>query len=347
MPGEKHVFTDEEIEYILDNWGKLSANSIRNKIGCSWASVCKIAKEHGLELPKSNNWTEEEINKLKELADKYNYKDIAKLLNKSEKSVYFKARNLNIELIKDSKVWTKEEEDLLAELWGTRILDTLAKKFNRTPRAIVVKAEKMGLGPMIKNNGDLMTVRDIMDLLNVSYERITRTWVKYGLNLKKKKVTKHKFYYAINLDELILFLKNNQNLWNSKYLEKNILGIEPDWLKEKRKKDYLEEKEEYRRWTDEEIKLAVELFKIKKSYKEIAARLNRSEVSVATIIRNQGYSYRLPKYWTGKELKYLKDNYENMSYKEIAQELGRTTRATETKALELGYKKRLIKKKED
>lgn len=53
----------------------------------------------------------------------------------------------------------------------------------------------------------------------------------------------------------------------------------------------------------------------------------------------------LPQYWKGKELKYLKENYQNKTYSEIAEELGRTTKAIGAKAEEMGYQKRLIKQK--
>lgn len=58
-----------------------------------------------------------------------------------------------------------------------------------------------------------------------------------------------------------------------------------------------------------------------------------------------GYSYRLPQFWKGKEIKYLRENYENMTYSEIAEALGRTTKAIGAKAEELGYQKKLVKSK--
>ncbi len=45
----------------------------------------------------------------------------------------------------------------------------------------------MGLGSMVKNNAELITISDMVELLNVSRGRITTTWVNLGLKLKKKK----------------------------------------------------------------------------------------------------------------------------------------------------------------
>ena len=44
-------------------------------------------------------------------------------------------------------------------------------------------------------------------------------------------------YYVITWNDLMQFLENNQNEWDSRYIEKNMLGSEPEWLKEKRKSD--------------------------------------------------------------------------------------------------------------
>jgi hypothetical protein len=49
---------------------------------------------------------------------------------------------------------------------------------------------------------------------------------------------------------------------------------------------------------------------------EIADRLNRSENSVRIVLRELGYSYKMPIHWKGKELKYLRENYKDMSYEE-------------------------------
>ena len=327
MPRKKFEFSDEQINYILTNWGKESAHSMKEKFGCSWYAICDIAKQNNLEMPKSNEWSDEEIELLKELANKYSYHKIAKIMNKSENAIYLKARKLGITLIQDRRKWTKEEEQILSELWGEKSIEYIAKKLKRTVLSLKMKANKMQLGPMIKNNCELITVNDMTELLNVSRDRIINTWVNLGLQLKKVKLTKNKFYYAITWQNLMDFLKQNQNEWDSRVVEKNMLGPEPKWLQEKRKKDATENPLWYRKYTLKEIKNIELLFKRGKTYQEIATITERSQTSIANILRNLGYSYKLPKFWQGKELKYLRENYKNMTYKEIAEELGRSEKA--------------------
>ncbi len=343
MRGHRYEFTDDQIIYIIKNWGKESAHSMKKRFGCSWEAVCRVAEEHGLELPTSNKWTDEQIEQLKLLADNYHYKEIAKIMNRSENAIYLKARKLGIILIQNGRKWTKEEEEILQDEWGNRRVELIAKKMKRTVFALKVKAIRMGLGSMINNNYEIITVSDMADLLSVSRDRILRTWVKLGLNLKQKKLTSDKAYYYVIWADLMDFLKNNQNEWDSRCIDINMLGPEPDWLLEKRKRDAVENPMWYRYWTDEEKEKAIDMIKAGKSYQEIAILLNRSEWSVANLVRNSGYSYSLPQFWKGSELKYLKDNYQNMTYQEIADELGRTVRAVESKAEELGYQKHFIR----
>ena len=82
-------------------------------------------------------------------------------MNKTEKAVYLKARKLGITLIQDRKEWTKEEEKTLAELWGTKSIEKIAKKMKRYVFSLKVKAGRMGLGPMIQNNYEFITVSDM------------------------------------------------------------------------------------------------------------------------------------------------------------------------------------------
>ncbi len=337
---QKHIFTEEEIKYIKDNWGKISIDKLKNIIGCRRETIIKLAQEYELSIPKSNKWTEDEINKLKELSKSTHYTKIAEILNKSEKAIYRKAKELGITLIQDRRSWSSEEENELCELWGYISVEAIARKLKRTPKSIIERAAFLNLGPMIKNNLDVLTVSDITELLKVSNEKIKRSWTKLGLKLVKKKMTQNRFYYVVKLDDFIEFLKNNQNEWDSRNLEKNILGYEDAWLKEKRKRDYLENPIYYKRWTEEEKNYAINLFKINKSYKEIALRLNRSEESIKCFLNSKGYKYKSNKKWTKEELEYLKENIKNMNYEELSRILNKTVSAIETKVYTLKYKEK-------
>ena len=260
-------------------------------------------------------------------------------MNRSENAITLKANRLGIVLIQDRRKWTPEEEEMLSDLWGTKSIEIIAQQLKRTVFSLKVKAVRMNLGPMISNNYELITITDMCDLLNVTRDRIMGRWLKLGLNLKQKKLTNNTSYCVVKWNDLMMFLEQNQNEWDSRCVEKNMLGPEPDWLKIKRERDIKENPLWYRRWTEEDIKQAEYLFKKGKNYEEISKELDRSEWAVANLLRNMGYSYMLPQYWKGKEIKFLRENYKNMTYSEIADELGRTKKAIGAKAEELGFQK--------
>ena len=337
----KYIFTDEQIEYIVDNWDKESIHSMKNRFGCTWYAVAKIGEIYGLDLPTSNYWSDEEIETLKTLSEDYHYEEIAKIMNRTENAIYLKAKRLKIDLIMDRKSWTDEDEAYLYERWGRDNIEKIAKDMKRSFYAIKVKATRMGLGYMHDANIDQIKVADISEILNVRAERITDTWLKYGLKLKRKKVSANHGYYCIKISDLLEFLKNNQDLWNSQYLEKNILGKEPDWLLEKRKKDIIDPPQEYTRWTEEELSLTKELILKGFDYDYISSYVNHTPNAIAYKARALGLSYRLKKYWKGSEIKLLKENYPAMSAKELSEILERSPKNIQGKAAELGIKKRL------
>ncbi len=339
MPrGEKFKFTQEQKNYIVTNWGKESAHSMKKKFGCSWYAICNVAKEHNLDMPESEKWTEDEINKLIKMSDKMHYEKIADNLGKTNNAVYLKAKRLGITLIQDKRKWTEEEINYLKERWGNNSINYIATKVKHSVNAVKIKAYRLGLGPAIDNT-DLLLVSDIIEMLGVSKDRIYNTWINLGLKLQKHKISNKKSYYCIKIEDLIEFLKDNPDEWDSRNLELYNLGYEPEWLSQKRKRDIEENPLWYRFWSNEEKNKAIMLLKMGKSYKEIADQLHRTEKAVMYMLQNEGYSYRLKQYWKGQELKFLKDNFKVMKYSDIADNLGRTTKAVAAKAEEMGYRK--------
>lgn len=57
------------------------------------------------------------------------------------------------------------------------------------------------------------------------------------MKYKIQKISKSRSYRYVEIKDLYDFLEANQNIWDSRNLEKNILGVEPEWLKKKRKLD--------------------------------------------------------------------------------------------------------------
>lgn len=333
-------FNEEEIKFILANCDKLSLNKVRKTLNCSQKALTVFAENNNITFQKSIRWTEDDLDKLIQLSKTCTLEEISKIIDKSEKAIYQKACRMNLELTQERRLWSKEDDDYLKQRWGSVSIEFISKKLNRSIYSIKVRATRLNLGPMYSNNPELLSIKDISEIMNVSRDRIKSTWMNRGLNLKRKKLTRKYSCYYVKWEEFLEFLKDNQDLWDSRKMEYNIFGEEEDWLIEKRNNDKTFKNKEYKKWTKQEIDAVELLFNKNKTPEEIADRLNRSENSVRIVLRELGYSYKMPIHWKGKELKYLRENYKDMSYEEIAKTLGRTKSAVQAKAQQLGYKKR-------
>lgn len=205
-------------------------------------------------------------------------------MGRSKNAIYLRARKLNIDLILDRKAWSKKDDEYLSDNWGKKQIETIAKNLNRSVYAVKIHASRTGLGPMADANISEISLKTLSEIFAVHPTTISRTWKSKGLNLKKKKRTNNSFYYCVKLKDLMNFLEKNQNLFDSRYLEKNILGVEPEWLEEKRISDEKTNIYKYRVWTKEEIILAEKMLLSGSNYQEISLKINRSPESIRSCI---------------------------------------------------------------
>ncbi len=181
---------------------------------------------------------------------------------------------------KSIKYWTDEETEKLHELWGYKTIPQIAKILGRTENAITVKYKRLGLEAPSKA-GETMTANEAAALLKIDIHTITDRWIaKHGLKAKKKAIRGKKEIWMIKHSDLITFLKENQNRWDSRRLEIYALGSEPQWLKDKRARDSCKVLKISQKWTPEEDARAIFLFKQGYTYKQIAEQLQRTRDGV-------------------------------------------------------------------
>ncbi len=238
---EQREWSNEEINSLRELSQTKKISELVKALNRTSSSIKAMAKKLGINVMSDRkNWTEEEYKLLEKLTmvDKKTPKEIAKILGRTEDAIIIKINRRGLQIqTNDKRFWTKEEETLLSDLWGTESFETIAKKLNRTVSSIKNKAFLLGLGSVIENNYNGLTIKDISDLLGVNINTVSVGWIGLGLKYKVQKISKSKSYRYVEIKDLYEFLEANQNIWDSRNLEKNILGAEPEWLKEKRKLD--------------------------------------------------------------------------------------------------------------
>jgi len=238
---ETREWTEEEIKKLIELSKTKKLSELVSELERTSASIKYQATRLGLIIiPDRRNWTKEEYQLLEKLVmiDKKTPKEIAQILGRTEDSIIIKINRRGLKIqTNDKTFWTKEEEIILSDLWGSVSVEIIAKKLNRTVSSIKNKVFQLGLGSQIENNYDGIKISDICDLFNVRRELVSIYWVALGLKCKTRYISQTSSYLYVEIKDLFEFLEKNQNIWDSRALEVNILGKEPIWLQEKRQTD--------------------------------------------------------------------------------------------------------------
>lgn len=180
------------------------------------------------------------------------------------------------------KDWSQEELDYIRDVWGQKTIPEIAKKLGRTINAVKVKTQRMGYTGQ-KWYGEMMSARKVSELLGVDVHAVCDYWIpKCGLKGKSKRLGEtQKTTTIIMFEDLLKWLEQHQDLWDSRRVELYGLGMEYDWLVEKRKRDSLLPTRKAQKWTPEEDSRLIYLFKRgDMTHEQIGAELGRSRVAV-------------------------------------------------------------------
>lgn len=176
--------------------------------------------------------------------------------------------------------WTESELDYLKESWGTHTPDQIARTLGRTTNAIIVKSKVLGLGSFL-DNGEYLNAYRIANLMGVDNHVIKRTWTNHGLKLRKMRIRGNEPKEVITLERFMVWLREHQDLWDSRKIPEYGLGTEPEWLKEKQRRDaLLPARSRGTKYTSEEDNRLVMMYQLGKTQAEIGQALERTEASV-------------------------------------------------------------------
>lgn len=127
-----------------------------------------------------------------------------------------------------------------------------------------------------------MSATEVSKILNVDVKTVLR-WKDKGLPMKAKSKA-YRSPRIISFKSLLAFLKSHQSLWDSTKVELYALGLETEWLKEKRKMDYkkkIESGNANKKWSKLEEERLIFLRNKNLSLKEISELMGRSEKALS------------------------------------------------------------------
>lgn len=191
--------------------------------------------------------------------------------------------------------YTKEEIEYLENNWGRKSMTEIANELNRSINGIKLKAERLGLGGIL-NADEYLSAKQIADILDKQANTIMR-WVKNkGLKGKIKIMAngKERGVWRIKLEDLMEWLKNNQEWFDARKIIPFNLGTEPDWLKQKRVSDRKNWRRKFEKWTKREENLLWSMYKSGEKLSKLAKKFDRSYCSIerkVSRLRNKKIEY--------------------------------------------------------
>ena len=224
--------------------------------------------------------------------------------------------------------WTEEEIEYLKESWGTKSVKTITRTLNRTETAIIIKKGRLKLG-RFDESGDYITYSQVLKAIYGAEkeENAYREPIK-GFPVKQKTINNKKVK-VVEIEELWKFIEKRKRHFDFSKMEENILGIEPDWVKEKRKID-LECRKKKTKWTkSEDERLHKYLKQYKYTYPELAEKFHRTEGAIKRRINTLKLKERPlrveTRKWDQEEYKILKEMYgKGWSFEKIGEQIGRS-----------------------
>lgn len=215
----------------------------------------------------------------------------------------------------NNRNWTQEEKDYLAENWGRVSVPSLSKHLNRTANAVMQMSTKLHLGAFLEA-GDYVSFHQLLIAIgyNGKHSYHNKSWVKNRAFPVKYKQRNSVRIAVVYLEDFWEWAEKNQDFLDFSRFPENALGIEPDWVKRKRKQDFKTLKG-YKKipWTPyEDERLRSLLRQHKYSFAELSKMIGRTEGAIQRRITDLKLKERPVKadthnLWTSEQVSLLGD----------------------------------------
>lgn len=226
---QRKAWTEQELELLRNVADSGTAKEIQSLYFPDRTVLSVKGAMQRIRYPKSTNdyskWTNEEIEKLKELYATTNNIELCKILNRPQNSIVSKARNLGL---KKDFYFSDEEVQFIKDNYNKLSDHDIAKVVGHHWRVVKDKRLKMGLkhSDVILNTG----YRDLAEFLRKKTEnwrRESMAWCNYKCVITGKNFDVIHHLYGVNMimQEVIEELDVPQNIDPNNYDEKELEKI--------------------------------------------------------------------------------------------------------------------------
>ena len=205
-------YTEEELEYIRENYNNMTTNELAAKLNKSIGSINNATRKMGLVKQPHNKWTDAEIEFLKNNYINMTSEEISCHINHTVDAVNAMRDKLN--LVRN-KNWSEDEIQFLKDNFESTLFSELSKILNRTESAIRAKCFDLNLfknSPwtddeidFIKENYMEMKTSDISKTLNRTMSAIELKASRLGLK-KYPYTCDYHYFDDINTEEKAYWL---------------------------------------------------------------------------------------------------------------------------------------------
>lgn len=237
--------------------------------------------------------------------------------------------------MENQRNWSQERKNYLQDNWGSISIKAMAKHLSKSENAVLIMKNKMGLGAFLES-GEYITFNQLIKALNVGSGGYKMTsWIENRHFPIKYRTVLNCRFKVVYLNEFWKWAETNRTVIDWSRVEKNILGLEPEWVDEQRKLDFIKNsKIKTSKWTPKEDRKLIDLLKqFKYGYSELSEIIHRSEGAIQRRIIDLKLKERPLKAdnhirWKDKEYfklgEMIKAGY---SYEVMSNELGKSAKA--------------------
>lgn len=197
-------YTNEDIEYIKNNYTKLTAKQIAEILNKSENSIYNAIRKLGLKKQLHKSWSNSENTFLKENYLSMSNSELAKALNRSFNSISAQLDRLN--LVR-TKTWTDEEEKYLINNFKRLSHKEMGEALNRTEQAVRAKCFDLNLykKDMPWTENELNYVKDnYQEISNLELSKIlNRTENAIHLQASRMGLKKYPYYCNYHYFDII------------------------------------------------------------------------------------------------------------------------------------------------